>query len=94
MCPVVTFGGSYGGMLAAYMRFKYPNVVTGAIAASAPLRLADTPLKRTLFWAEVTKDFRDINAKAPDVVRQVSLTIEVSYYPVDMIGQAFQSLDS
>ena len=72
MCPVVTFGGSYGGMLAAYMRFKYPNLVAGAIAASAPLRLADTPEARTRFWADVTKDFRDVNPKAPVVVRQVS----------------------
>jgi lysosomal Pro-X carboxypeptidase len=56
--PVIAFGGSYGGMLAAWMRLKYPHVISGAIASSAPILWFEDLTPVDSFERIVTNNFR------------------------------------
>ncbi|CAG0879563.1 unnamed protein product [Darwinula stevensoni] len=68
--PVIVFGGSYGGMLAAWFRIKYPHIVQGAIAASAPILqfMGWTPCDT--FNMHVTKSFRNASSKCSESIRR------------------------
>ncbi|KAG9159119.1 hypothetical protein Leryth_017569 [Lithospermum erythrorhizon] len=57
-CPVVVFGGSYGGMLAAWFRLKYPHVAIGALASSAPILNFENITSPYSFNNIITQDFR------------------------------------
>eukprot|EP00039_Didymoeca_costata_P021688 m.345189 g.345189 ORF g.345189 m.345189 type:complete len:486 (+) comp25874_c0_seq1:147-1604(+) len=89
--PVVSIGGSYGGMLAAYMRFKFPHIVTGAIAASAPV-VQDTSTYK--FYDIVARDFASCAGVLQEGYRQLWSTLQSSMgnaTKLDHIKQTFHT---
>lgn len=66
---VIAFGGSYGGMLAAWFRIKYPHIVDGAIAASAPILQFTADCNR--FNTILTAVFSTTNRNCSDNIRKI-----------------------
>ncbi|KAK1288777.1 putative serine protease EDA2 [Acorus calamus] len=67
--PVVAFGGSYGGMLAAWFRLKYPHITIGALASSAPILQFDDMTPWTSFYDGVSLDFKEESWNCFDVIK-------------------------
>lgn len=67
--PVYAFGGSYGGMLASWMRMKYPHVIHGAIAASAPILYFRGGASEEGFFEVITDDFKAQDERCVDIIR-------------------------
>jgi len=72
--PVIAFGGSYGGMLAAWFRYKYPHICAGAIAASAPVAQFDAPCDA--FGRIVTADYTAENEACSSAIRSSWASID------------------
>ncbi|KAJ7990082.1 hypothetical protein DPEC_G00296600 [Dallia pectoralis] len=68
--PVIAIGGSYGGMLSAWMRMKYPNVVVGALSASAPIWQFPDMVPCGDFYKIVTQDFTRSGLNCAANIRQ------------------------
>ncbi|XP_054167526.1 lysosomal Pro-X carboxypeptidase-like [Oppia nitens] len=68
--PVVTFGGSYGGMLAAWFRMKYPHLTVGALAASAPILQFPGIYDCNGYFDIVSKDFKDYSVNCYESIRK------------------------
>lgn len=68
--PVIVIGGSYGGMLAAWFRMKYPHLAVGALAASAPIWQFEDLVPCGVFMKIVTDDFRKSGPNCTENIRR------------------------
>lgn len=57
-------------MLAAYFRMKYPHIVAGAIAASAPIHMYPGMAPCEAYSRIVTSGFRIANDNCPKNIRR------------------------
>ena len=67
--PVILFGGSYGGMLAAWFRIKYPHLSSGAVAASAPILQFPGIYNCSDYMTRATKNFEEYSELCPRNIR-------------------------
>ena len=68
--PVVALGGSYSGKLSAYMRLKYPFLVSMALAASAPIYLDSVGLTdKNAYYDVVEAASKKISPECPAAVK-------------------------
>ncbi|KAG6678984.1 hypothetical protein I3843_14G106500 [Carya illinoinensis] len=68
--PIIVVGGSYGGMLAAWFRLKYPHIVLGSLASSAPILYFDDISPRFGYYSIVTKDFKETSESCYRTIRK------------------------
>ncbi|XP_020241777.1 lysosomal Pro-X carboxypeptidase isoform X2 [Asparagus officinalis] len=85
--PVVLFGGSYAGMLAAWMRLKYPHVAIGALASSAPILQFEDIVPPETFYDIVSNDFRRESLSCFEAIKK-------SWDALDRLGKVHDGLTS
>ncbi|XP_071712911.1 uncharacterized protein [Rutidosis leptorrhynchoides] len=67
---VILFGGSFGGMLAAWMRIKYPHIAIDALASSSPILQFEGIVPLDTFYDIVSSDFRRESTSCFDTIKK------------------------
>jgi lysosomal Pro-X carboxypeptidase len=83
--PVITFGGSLAGTLAAFMRLRYPQLVDMAVASSAPIRGYPGLMDPFAWHKQVTDNFEDLAPGCPMLVRRAFASV-MSPWPGGALG--------
>ncbi|CAG7892126.1 unnamed protein product, partial [Brassica rapa] len=68
--PIIVIGGSYGGMLAAWFRLKYPHIALGALASSAPLLYFEDTRPKFGYYYIVTKVIKGTSERCYNMIRK------------------------
>ncbi|KAI3994452.1 hypothetical protein MKX01_012709 [Papaver californicum] len=95
--PVIVFGGSYGGMLAAWFRLKYPHVAIGALASSAPILGFQGIVSPYSFNNIITQDFKDVSENCYKVIKESWDLIEETeqkHGGLDLLKKSFKLCNS
>eukprot|EP00933_Yihiella_yeosuensis_P046587 TRINITY_DN4215_c0_g1_i1.p1 TRINITY_DN4215_c0_g1~~TRINITY_DN4215_c0_g1_i1.p1 ORF type:complete len:511 (-),score=94.91 TRINITY_DN4215_c0_g1_i1:165-1697(-) len=80
-CPVVAFGGSYGGTLTALLRASHPAAVVGGLAASSELGYYDIAgwashgVNEFAFEDVVVQDYKDAEPRCLEAIDAAKRTI-------------------
>lgn len=71
-CPIIAFGGSYAGMIASWMRMKFPNIIDGAFASSAPILYFNDVTPQDAFFKITTWDYGNVTSvpKCAQVIKE------------------------
>ncbi|EAR86508.2 serine carboxypeptidase S28 family protein (macronuclear) [Tetrahymena thermophila SB210] len=82
-CPVVAFGASYGGMLSAWIRMKFPEIIDVSLASSAPIFLYENRegIDETLFYKIVTDTYEQ-NGCNTQIHRAMNILTDLINSPV------------
>lgn len=68
--PIIAIGGAYGGMLAAWLRMKYPSTFAGALASSAPLLFTPKSVSPYAYNQAVTTTFASYSPKCSNFIQR------------------------
>ncbi|XP_002401170.4 lysosomal Pro-X carboxypeptidase-like [Ixodes scapularis] len=81
--PVISFGGSYGGMLSAWIRLRYPHLVSASLASSAPVHMFPGLVPCSSLNRVLTETFRRESPVCSATIRKSWPILEAKFSTVE-----------